>query len=163
MSEAAGDIGERLRSASRQRIVASFRRIVLIPRDAALAERERWALWIPALLGSGIGFYFMLAIEPPWWSGPAFIGAAGLAVVLGRRYGGLLLPGIAALIVASGFADAQLQTWLVAAPVLDSLGGCVGAVSVSGPSYRLEPANAAEPCLATAAEISRLLGFKEAA
>src|SRR5437867_6468871 len=119
MSEATRDTGERLRSVSGQRIVASFRRVALILRDAALAERERWALWIPALLGSGIGFYFMLAIEPPWWSGPAFIGAAGLAVVLGRRYGGLLLPGIAALIVASGFADSQLQTWLVAAPVLE--------------------------------------------
>ena len=51
----------------------------------------------------------------------------------------------------------------VAAPVLDSLRKCAGAVSVSGPAYRLEPAQAAVPCLATAAEISKLLGFSEAA
>jgi hypothetical protein len=36
-------------------------------------------------------------------------------------------------------------------------------VSVSGPAYRLDPEGAAEPCMTTAAEISKLLGFKEAA
>src|SRR5260221_4286873 len=61
----------------------------------------------------------MLAVEPPAWTGPSFIGAAGPTILLGRRHAVLLLPGIAALIVACGFADAQLQTWLVAAPVLE--------------------------------------------
>src|SRR5260221_5828038 len=104
---------------SRERLHAALRRAAPALRDAALAERERWALWIPALLGCGIGFYFMLAVEPPGWSGPALICAAGLAILLGRRHAALLLPGIAALIVACGFADAQLQTWLLAPPALE--------------------------------------------
>ncbi len=121
---------------SRERLHAALRRAAPALRDAALAERERWALWIPALLGCGIGFYFMLAVEPPWWSGPALIAAAGLAVVLGRRSAGLLLPGIAALIVACGFADAQLQTWLVAAPVLERQ---LGPVRVEGSVVEVDP------------------------
>jgi DNA-binding IclR family transcriptional regulator len=68
---------------------------------------------------------------------------------------------------ARGYATAveELEIGLVAvaAPVLDSQGACAGAVSVSGPAYRLEPEDAAGPCLETAAEISRLLGFKDAA
>jgi len=136
MSAAAGDSGGRLSSLSGRRIVAWLRRAALIPRDAALAERERWALWVPALIGCGIGFYFMLAVEPPWWSGPGFIAAAGLAVVLGRRSAGLVLPGLAALIAACGFADAQLQTWLVAAPVLERQ---LGPVRVEGSIIEVDP------------------------
>jgi DNA-binding IclR family transcriptional regulator len=64
---------------------------------------------------------------------------------------------------ATASEELEIGLVAVAAPVLDSLGTCAGAVSVSGPSYRLEPASAAEPCVATAAEISTLLGFKEAA
>jgi DNA-binding IclR family transcriptional regulator len=68
---------------------------------------------------------------------------------------------------ANGYATAaeELEIGLVAvaAPVLDSQGVCVGAVSVSGPAYRLEPEVTAAPCLETAEEISRLLGFKKAA
>jgi DNA-binding IclR family transcriptional regulator len=64
---------------------------------------------------------------------------------------------------ATASEELEIGLVAVAAPVLDSLGTCAGAVSVSGPSYRLEPTSAAEPCVATAAEISKLLGFKEAA
>jgi hypothetical protein len=28
------------------------------------AEQERWFLWVPVLLGSGIGIYFALPSEP---------------------------------------------------------------------------------------------------
>jgi DNA-binding IclR family transcriptional regulator len=67
-----------------------------------------------------------------------------------------------------GYATAveELERGLhaVAAPVFDSTGSCVAAVSVSGPSYRLaELAGAGEACAATAAEISECLGFRRAA
>src|SRR5260221_12170972 len=78
----------------------------------------------------------MLAVEPPAWTGPSFIGAAGLTILLGRRHAVLLLPGIAALIVACGFADAQLQTWLVAAPVLERQ---LGPVRVEGSVVEVDP------------------------
>jgi DNA-binding IclR family transcriptional regulator len=64
---------------------------------------------------------------------------------------------------ATACEELELGLVAVAAPVLDSLGACAGAVSVSGPAYRLDPKDASEPCMATAAEISKLLGFKEAA
>ncbi|MGH6618107.1 MAG: hypothetical protein ACREF6_01020, partial [Alphaproteobacteria bacterium] len=33
------------------------------------AQRDRWALWIPVLFGSGIAIYFTLPAEPAIWSG----------------------------------------------------------------------------------------------
>lgn len=70
----------------------------------------------------------------------------------------------------AGFAVAleELEFGLhaVAAPVSDWTGECVAAVSVSAPAYRLPerrlPA-AAEACVRSAGEISRLLGFRRAA
>jgi hypothetical protein len=38
-------------------------------RDALQAERDRWFLWLPACLGTGIGIYFSLRVEPPLWLG----------------------------------------------------------------------------------------------
>jgi DNA-binding IclR family transcriptional regulator len=64
---------------------------------------------------------------------------------------------------AAAVEELEIGLVAVAAPVLDSFGACAGAVSVSGPAYRLEPESVAEPCLAAAAEISRKLGFREAA
>src|SRR5258708_37001226 len=111
MTQEAAESGAVSRWFSRERLYAALRRAAPALRDAALAERERWALWIPALLGCGIGFYFMLALEPPAWSGPAFIGAAGLTILLRRRLAAWFLPGTPPLIVPCGFADAQLQPW----------------------------------------------------
>ena len=37
-------------------------------------ERERWVLWAPAAIGSGIALYFALYQEPTHW-----LGGAGLA------------------------------------------------------------------------------------
>ena len=70
----------------------------------------------------------------------------------------------------AGFAVAveELEFGLnaVAAPVFDSLGQCVAAVSVSGPAYRLPerrlPAVGQE-CAAAAAEVSEQLGYRRAA
>src|SRR5258708_25986107 len=100
MTQEAAEIGAVSRVFSRERLYVALRRAAPALRDAALAERERWALWIPALLRFGIGFSFMLAVEPPGWSGPALICATGLAVGLARRHAAVLLPGIAPLIIA---------------------------------------------------------------
>jgi competence protein ComEC len=84
-----------------------------------LSERERWPLWVPVLLGAGIGGYFALPAEPAHWSG---IGASAicLAVTLAsRRRPALMLAALAGLLVGAGFAAAQLRSHLAAAPVLD--------------------------------------------
>lgn len=66
-----------------------------------------------------------------------------------------------------GFAVAveelELGLHAVAAPVFDSTGACVAAVSVSGPAYRLPERRLpqlGELCAAAAAEVSDRLGFR---
>ncbi|MGH6870997.1 MAG: ComEC/Rec2 family competence protein [Rhizomicrobium sp.] len=111
---------------------ASLRRAGVSPlRDAVLrapgwlvrsflAERERWALWLPVALGAGVGLYFALPVEPSFGLGAA-IGIAGVlcggAAVLGpESWFRAVLAVIAAMGI--GFAAAKLRTDHVAAPVL---------------------------------------------
>src|SRR5258707_14128433 len=118
MTDRTGEIGERRRAPAGRQVGAALRHAAPLLRDAFLAERERWALWIPALLGGGIGLYFMLTVEPAAWVGPVAIVIAAILVLIVRRHAALFLPAIALLIAAIGFADAQLQTWLFPAPAL---------------------------------------------
>lgn len=78
---------------------------------------------------------------------------AALEAVRGRGY-------------ATALGELELGLHAVAAPVFDSVGNCVAAVSVSGPSYRLTRERlekAAERCVAAADEISKRLGYRRAA
>ena len=83
-----------------------------------LAQRDRWALWIPVLFGAGICVYFALPAEPVLWSGPAILAVALAAVAAARRPAlRLVLVGVA--FAAAGFALAQWRAHSVAAPVLE--------------------------------------------
>ena len=84
--------------------------------SAALAERSRWALWLPVLLGTGAGLYFALPFELPLWGGGTAM-AAGLAAsaLAFRRPWPLAL--VAALLI--GFGMAKLREAAVATAVLD--------------------------------------------
>lgn len=96
-----------------------------------LAERERWALWLPVALGIGIGVYFALPNEPTPATGAA-IGVAGLCAGTlagfsrGHFIRALLAATCAALI---GFGVAKWRTESVAAPVLMHR---VGPVEIEG-------------------------------
>ncbi|HXS08293.1 MAG TPA: ComEC/Rec2 family competence protein [Rhizomicrobium sp.] len=90
-------------------------------RQAALAERHRWPLWLPVALGTGAALYFASPIEPPLWAG---MGAAtlfvGLVVFAVRRDGlwqRALLTLLAALLL--GFTVAKLREASIATPVLE--------------------------------------------
>ncbi len=84
------------------------------------AERDRLVLWTPVLLACGIGLYFILLFEPPWWAAvAAFVATAGLAWAGRGRYG-LKIALIALALVAAGFMTASLRTQMVAAPALYS-------------------------------------------
>lgn len=104
---------------------------------AAGAERARWVLWAPVLVGCGIGWYFALAAEPPAWLAPLLFAAAAIAALagwwLGRRAQGLAQGLAAALIavalIALGFAAAQARTARVATPLLAAR---IGPVSLEG-------------------------------
>jgi competence protein ComEC len=88
-------------------------------RDCLLAERDRWPLWLPVLLGLGVAGYFGSPWEPPPWLGAA----AALVLLAGfsalRHRGGLRLLLLGSLAVALGLAAAQLRSAVVAAPVLE--------------------------------------------
>ncbi|MGQ9367497.1 ComEC/Rec2 family competence protein [Azospirillum sp. ST 5-10] len=95
----------------------------------AAAERDRWALWTPAGLGAGAAVYFALPAEPSAWAGVAAPPLAAVLAIALRRRPALLLPALALLAVALGFAAAQLRTALVAAPLLERP---TGVVAVTG-------------------------------
>lgn len=88
-------------------------------REALLAERARWPLWGPVLLGLGVSAYFRFPVEPPpWFGGGAAAALAALALFLRQAP----VPCRAVLLlclVAAGFGLAQLRSALVAAPVLE--------------------------------------------
>ena len=78
--------------------------------QALVPERDRLALWLPACVGCGDAFYFMLHFEPPAWPG-LLAAAIGLVVMLAaRRIDGLRFGGTALLALAAGFIAAHLAT-----------------------------------------------------
>ena len=104
--------------------------------ERLLAERERWPLWFPVLMGGGIAVYFMLDSEPPRWIGGLVLAIACLALVLAWRLERYLVPGGAIFAVALGFAAAQFEAWWVAAPVLDHR---LGPVEITGRLVSVDP------------------------
>lgn len=84
-----------------------------------LAERSRWFLWLPVLMGGGIALYFSLSSEP---SGLTAVAIVVIAVTL--RYlcrEGLAGPLISAALLAltAGFCLAKLRTERATAPILE--------------------------------------------
>ena len=97
--------------------------------DLALADRDRWALWLPVLIGLGVLTYFGLSVEPPTWAISTLTLAGTVGVVLLRGRLPLQLVAGALLAFALGLAVSQWQTHRVAAPVLERP---IGPVEVEG-------------------------------
>lgn len=93
------------------------------------AERDRLLLWLPVFFAAGIGVYFGLPYEPPRWLAPAATLAAMAMAIVGRRRGGWLMIGLAAIAAGLGFAAAQWRTYSVAAPVIERR---LGPIDVEG-------------------------------
>ncbi|UCH74536.1 MAG: ComEC/Rec2 family competence protein [Rhodospirillales bacterium] len=83
-----------------------------------VAERERWPLWMPVLVGSGIAAYFALPTEPPGWIGAGALLVLSAVAALRRRHATALTVGLVGGMLAGGFAVAQLRAESTAAPVL---------------------------------------------
>src|SRR5262249_27479300 len=82
------------------------------------AEAHQLTLWLPVLFGAGVGVYFALPSEPPWWAGPV-AALVGLALALVKpRSGVTLLLGVAIIARGLGAPAAQRRVAAVAAPVL---------------------------------------------
>lgn len=121
-------------------------------RAAALAEHDRWPLWLPVALGVGVGIYFALPVEPAPWCGLAAAVLAVAAIWWGRggRFSLMLLAAL-----GLGFAAAILRTQMVAAPVL---GAAVGPVKVVARVVATEPRGDGMRLLLAPEPIRRLHG-----
>jgi len=106
-----------------------------------LAERERWVLWLPVAVGSGVAVYFALPVEPARWIGPAVILAAASAALALRRRLPLLMLALGVGAAALGFTDATERTRAVAAPVLERP---AVAVALEGRILSIEPLDAGQ-------------------
>lgn len=83
---------------------------VQLIRDALAADRARWPLWLPIAFAVGIGGYFALPWEPPYWvalAGPIPVVAA--AWLMRGRDGPLWLS-LFVLFAVFGAATATLRT-----------------------------------------------------
>ncbi len=111
----------------------------------AFQERDRWPLWLPVFLGTGIGLYFALPVEPVPMVAVAVAVIGVGCVVFYRR---AMHPALRALFavmaaLAFGFALAKARTEWVAAPVLQQrigpviLEGRVEAAQLHGKGIRV--------------------------
>jgi len=82
------------------------------------AEQERWFLWMPVLLGLGIGLYFALPSEPHILTALAPLAAVLALLPAAPRRTGAMLALTALTCTAVGFALAKLRVEWVRAPVL---------------------------------------------
>lgn len=110
-------------------------RYVSLVYQAFIGERERWPLWLPVLLGVGIGIYFSLPFEPPLWAGwlTAAVFGAGAWRLIGKS--GFSLLFLACAVIALGLGVSGLRTWWVAAPAITEK---TGPVSISGQVQHVE-------------------------
>ncbi|MBV9903295.1 MAG: DUF4131 domain-containing protein, partial [Alphaproteobacteria bacterium] len=106
--------------------------------QSALAERERWPLFLPAALATGIGLYFALPTEPTWQMAVASAFGAVGAIATIRASHNAALRVVLSLIAAAalGFAVAKVRTELVAAPVLAQQ---IGPFGLDGRIEQAEP------------------------
>jgi competence protein ComEC len=100
------------------RIAGRLAAIFYWPWRQAAEERERWILWAPVFIGTGVAAYFGLTFEPPIWLGAAGL-AAALVLRVALRSWPLSATTATCLVLAFlGLAVAQLRAAVVAAPFL---------------------------------------------
>ena len=115
---------------------AHRRRIGRAILSTAVAERERWVLWLPVGVALGVVGYFAQAEEPTLWPCALGLAASVALAILGRRTPVLLLLAATVAALALGAAAAKLRTLAVAAPVLETR---IGPATVSGRVIAAEP------------------------
>lgn len=96
-----------------------------IAQNLFLQERDRWLLWTPVGLGAGIAVYFGLDFEPPLLA-LAATPVMAIALLFVRRWWNVWLIAAALFTFVLGFNAAQLETRMLAKPMLDRQMGPVG-------------------------------------
>ncbi|MFZ5931667.1 MAG: ComEC/Rec2 family competence protein [Pseudomonadota bacterium] len=104
-------------------------------RESFLADRPRWALWLPVLLSVGIGIYFALPWEPLAYAGMVAAGLLAASVYVFRHRPGLQLLLIGLMLIATGFSAVQWRSFTRDAPLIVTR---LGPVNISGQLIALE-------------------------
>ena len=126
-------------------VCAASRHFPLWIAAQAIAERGRWALWLPVCFGAGVACYFALPFEPHAAFAVLFVFAAIAAIIFAtaahRVLAFAVLCASAALLL--GFSTAKFRTAYVSAPVLSHrigplpVTGCVEQVQTKGQGQRV--------------------------
>ncbi len=88
-------------------------------RDDIATERERWAYWLPVLLGVGIGIYFWLPFEPHLWVMAALTLMMFICWYRLRQAEPWSQIAIAGLALFLGMLAASVRTNAIYSPMLD--------------------------------------------
>ncbi len=104
-------------------------------RESFLADRPRWALWLPVLLSVGIGIYFALPWEPLAYAGVAAAALLAAPVYVFRHRPGLQLLLIGLMLIVTGFSAVQWRSFTRDAPLIVTR---LGPVNISGQLIALE-------------------------
>lgn len=100
------------------------------PRADLMADRDRWVLWLPVALGTGVALWFVLPVQPPLWVGPAaLVALLALTGAAARAVPGAVVLLLGLLAAAGGMTAAAVRSEMVAAPVLSQR---LGPVTVTG-------------------------------
>ncbi len=92
-------------------------------------EQANWFLWLPVALALGSGSYFALLVEPSWGFVLTLLIASAGFVFLSRKHTLALIFSALVFSMAAGFAFAKINTFRVAAPVIEKR---IGPVAVAG-------------------------------
>ena len=121
---------------------------------ALVAERHRWALWSPVLLGLGIGVYFALPFEPSLALGCGVLAIlGGFWAAASFRFPALTWLFQALVLIALGLCLATVRTWWVASPTLYVE---TGPVTVQGQVERIEDLERGQRVTLSHLTVSRL-------
>lgn len=165
MTESGMPSGYRWRSAQRAAADFSLSAVRLSQRSSRfdpiacfLAERDRWALWLPVMLGVGIGLYFVLPVEPLAWIAPlAFAAALGALLFTRGTQSPFLqawwLLSLILVFLTLGFGIAQMRTLSLTAPILER---AIGPTEVLGRIVAVEPRERGERLVLERLEIKGL-------
>lgn len=88
-------------------------------RDALLAQRDRWVLWLPLPVALGIALYFSMPAEPPLMAGVTVLVFLAALCAPFHQNKAFMYGWTIVFMLALGFAAGQVRTWMVAGPVLE--------------------------------------------
>ncbi len=74
------------------------------------AEKDRFVIWLPVLFGFGIGLYFLLPVEPPYWITILVVELLLVLIYIWRYHPVKYFTVGCLMIIALGFSNIQIRS-----------------------------------------------------